>query len=360
MMRIIAFFALVAVAAGCSLPNCYDPGSKMPLPINEVPQFVLLSHDDEINVNTFDAFQKVGICDSKITFFLMWSKIDCRYVRAFYDAGHEIALHTVNHLHLTGVPLDDLAYEMLGVRELVHEKCGIPMEAMIGFRAPFLEVNEHTRKVLYDDKNILYESSYNTDAPMVPFTLDSGLVKNSSVASESYPGLWQIPLNSISNAMHKATYSMDPGRISQDQTESPATGSKFIPANDMRDLLIQNFNEHRENRLPFSVNFHTPWMNADGYAAALGKFLDYTRRFDDVYFITYTELIEWMKNPVPVSKMPKQSRSCVPIVVPAETFWNKYGDLILVVSIVVGPVFTLSFGTLIAHVFFLIALKNPV
>jgi hypothetical protein len=233
---------------------------------------------------------------------------------------------------------------------------------MIGFRAPFLEVNEHTRKVLNDNKYIKYESSYNTDNPMAPFTMDSGPVKNSSVASESYPGLWQIPLNAVKNSTHKAVYSMDPGRITHDNSnEYPQDGkSKFIPAGDMRDLLIQNFDEQRVgSRIPFSVNFHTPWMNADGYATALSEFLDYTRKFDDVFFITYTELIVWMQNPVPLSKMPKQSDVCVSIVVPPKTFWEQWGTVVLVTSIVIGPVFLLSSVVLFAQMFFLVAIRNP-
>jgi peptidoglycan/xylan/chitin deacetylase (PgdA/CDA1 family) len=360
-MRIAVILFFAGVAAGCSLPQCYPSGPKMPLSAKETPQFVLLSHDDEINENTYNAFERVGICNSKITFFLMWKRIDCRYVRAFHNAGHEIALHTVNHLHLTGVPLDSLEYEMLGVRQLVHEKCGIPLEDMVGFRAPFLEVNEHTREVLYDDKNIKYESSYNTETPLAPFTMDSGPVKNSSVEFESWPGLWQIPLNVVQNSTHDAAFTMDPGRISQSQTESPPDGSLFIPADDMLNLLIQNFEDsYYDSRIPFSVNFHTPWMKADGYAAALGEFLEYTRNFDDVYFITYTELIDWMRNPIPLSAMPKQSSECVSVDVPPESFWSRYGYIIIIVSAVLGPVLLLSVGTLLAQLFFVLALKNPV
>ena len=358
-MKIIFFLSLLAFASGCSLPECLNPSSDPPIPIDQMPQFVLLSHDDEINEQTLQAFQDVGLCSEKITFFLMWSKIDCRYVQAFYNAGHEIAMHTVNHKHLTGVPLDQLAYEMLGVRDLVHAKCGIPLEDMVGFRAPYLEVNEHVRKVLYDDKNIKYDSSYNVDKPLAPFTMDSGLVKNSSVASESWPGLWQIPLISFGKGHGVGRYAMDPGRITQ-AIADPLTIGQFIPASDMFDVLVSSFEKEYVNgsKLPFSINFHTPWLNAPDYATNLGLFLKYTSQFEDVYYITYSELIDWMKNPIPLEDMPQNNRFCTYVSVPPISFWNRYKNETLVTAIVVGPIIILSIGTLLAQIIFIATRKS--
>ncbi|AGE59899.1 polysaccharide deacetylase [Acanthocystis turfacea Chlorella virus TN603.4.2] len=361
MLRSAIAFALLATAFGqCALPNCFNPGTVSPLPPEETPQFVLLSHDDEININTYKAFENVGICNSKITFFLMWAQIDCRYVQAFHNAGHEIALHTVNHQHLTGVPLEQLPYEMLGVRDLVHSKCGIPFEDMKGFRAPYLETNENVRKILYEDEYIEYDSTYNpSDYTMAPFTMDSGLVKNSSVKSETWPGLWEIPVNPVESDGFNAVYSMDPGRLSHGAVEPHETTGTFIPSHEMLDLLIENFHvQYNGSRLPFSVNFHTPWMNADGYSAALGEFLEYTRQFEDVYFITFSELIAWMRNPVPLSMMPPKNTQCVPITVPKDSFWTTYGTTMTIIGLIIGPIFVMSCFVLIAQIIFLVFYKN--
>ncbi|AGE50295.1 polysaccharide deacetylase [Acanthocystis turfacea Chlorella virus Canal-1] len=361
MLRAVVTLALLATVFGqCVLPKCFNPGSVSPLAPKHTPQFVLLSHDDEINEGTYEAFKRLGICDSKITFFLMWSRINCRYVKAFYNAGHEIALHTVNHLHLTGVPLDELHHEMLGVRDLVNSQCGIPMEAMKGFRAPYLETNEHVRKILYEDEYIEYDATYNPNSlSMAPFTMDSGLVKNSSLPSEYWPGLWEIPVNPIESEDFKAVYSMDPGRLSHPSYEPGGEPGTFIPAEEMLNLLIDNFyKQYNGTRLPFSVNFHTPWMNAEGYSEALGEFLDYARQFEDVYFITYTELIEWMRNPVPLSEMPPKNTQCVPIIVPKDSFWTEYGTPILIVSLVIGPVLVTSIFVLIAQLIYLAFFKK--
>lgn len=363
MLRTVVAFALLTAVFGCSLPDCFNPGTSSPLPPEQTPQFVLLSHDDEIDVDTYEAFRNVGICDSKITFFLMWSRIDCRYVQAFHDAGHEIGLHTVNHRHLTGVPLDELKYEMLGVRSRVNKECGIPFRDMRGFRAPYLETNENVRKVLYEDGFIEYDSTYNPSGyPMAPFTMDSGLVKNSSLEFESWPGLWQIPVNAVEGESHEAVYSMDPGRISHGPSEpyqSSASVGTFIPADIMLDLLVDNFHtQYNGSRLPFSVNFHTPWLNAPGYSTALGEFLEYVRNFEDVYFITYSELVAWMRNPVPLSDMPPRDSQCIPIIVPPVKFWSKYGTAIIVTSIVIGPILLMSVSVLVAQLVFLVFFKK--
>jgi hypothetical protein len=284
-------------------------------------------------------------------------------VQAFHDAGHEIALHTVNHRHLTGVPLDELKYEMLGVRSRVNKECGIPFRDMKGFRAPYLETNEHVRKILYEDEFIEYDSTYNPSGySLAPFTMDSGLVKNSSLESESWPGLWQIPVNAVEGETHEAVYSMDPGRISHgyvDPHESSVPAGEFIPADMMLDLLVDNFHaQYNGSRLPFSVNFHTPWMNADGYSAALGEFLEYVGHFEDVYFITYSELMAWMRNPIPLNKMPPKNSQCVPIIVPKEPFWKKYGTAVIVTSIVIGPILLMSVSVLIAQIIFLVFFKK--
>jgi hypothetical protein len=166
-------------------------------------------------------------------------------------------------------------------------------------------------------------------------------------------------VNPVESEDYEAVYSMDPGRLSQAMYEPGQTPGAFIPPENMLDLLVENFEkQYNGSRLPFSVNFHTPWMNAEGYAEALGEFLDYTKQFEDVYFITYTELIEWMRNPIPLSEMPPKNTQCVPIVVPKDSFWTTDGSTMTIDAIVIGPILVMSTAVLIAQVIFLVFFKN--
>lgn len=362
---ILMLFGIIesVVCQDCKLPNCFDPGTSYPLEVSRTPQFVLLSHDDAINTKTWNAFQSTGRCGVKTTFFVSWENTNCDYIKAFYNAGHEIALHTMSHAHLTGVPLEDLKTEMLGVRDMLYEKCGVPYEEMIGFRPPYLEINENVRNVLVDDPTIRWSSDLNhyidgadlNGTQLWPFTMDSGFVKNSSLEHESHPGFWEIPLNPIMSEIFNPVYSMDPGRITSGTEVPEPHDGDFIPADDLMDLLIENFNGvYNNKRSPFAINFHTPWLMADGYAQILTEFLDYTKSFDDVYFVTFSELIEWMKNPVPLEKMPPRNLECVPEIIPPKSFWEKYNIPIIVTAISIGPVITISICILIAQFIFIV------
>lgn len=360
---VIFGFIGLAFCQDCKLPNCFNPSTSYPLEVSRTPQFVLLSHDDSINTKTWNAFQSTKRCGVKTTFFVTWEKTNCDYIKAFYNSGNEIALHTMSHAHLTGVPLEDLKTEMLGVRDMLYENCGVPYEDMIGFRPPYLEINENVRNVLANDPNIQWSSDFNhqyevetlNNTQMWPFTMDSGVVKNSSLEYESHPGFWEIPLNPIMSETFDPIYSMDPGRITSGAEVPEPHDGDFIPANDLMDLLVENFNGvYTSNRSPFAINFHTPWLLADGYAEVLTEFLEYTKSFDDVYFVTFSELIEWMKNPVPLEKMPPRNLECVPEIIPPKSFWEKYKIPIIVTAISIGPVITISICILIAQLIFIV------
>ena len=65
-----------------------------------------------------------------------------------YEAGHEVACHTLSHKRLAGEPRAFVEAEVLeGRRQLV--RCGVPQHAIAGFRAPFLSVDPQLRRVLH-------------------------------------------------------------------------------------------------------------------------------------------------------------------------------------------------------------------
>ncbi len=66
-----------------------------------------------------------------------------------YEAGHEVAVHTVSHKRLAGEPLDYVESQVLGGRRQLAD-CGVPEGDIVGFRAPFLSVDPQLRRVLHD------------------------------------------------------------------------------------------------------------------------------------------------------------------------------------------------------------------
>jgi len=66
-----------------------------------------------------------------------------------YEAGHEVAVHTVSHKRLAGEPLDFVGPQVLGWGGQLAD-CGVPEGDIVGFRAPFLSVDLQLRRVLHD------------------------------------------------------------------------------------------------------------------------------------------------------------------------------------------------------------------
>ena len=71
---------------------------------------------------------------------------DCDTALLAYSAGHELATHTVTHPELPGLCYDEITAEVAGQREWLID-CGIPAEAITGFRAPYYKTDDTVTQV---------------------------------------------------------------------------------------------------------------------------------------------------------------------------------------------------------------------
>ena len=93
---------------------------------------------------------------------------DCEWVQKAWKEGHELSTHTMSHLAMPpgfdgGV--GSITDEIVGVRDFLVNRCGVPVEDVVGFRSPYLVHNPEYRKVLYN-AGFLYDSSINEHWPM--------------------------------------------------------------------------------------------------------------------------------------------------------------------------------------------------
>eukprot|EP00890_Picochlorum_soloecismus_P000809 jgi/Picsp_1/1729/NSC_05202-R1_hypothetical chitooligosaccharide deacetylase len=208
--------------------------------------------------------------------------------------------------------------EIMGARSDL-EMCGIPKADMVGFRSPYLVHNPQVRDILHQN-GLLYDSSIieyiNSQSQtsnsfserLWPYTMDKGIVQDCEwtkpaghcTEQENYPGLWEVPmwplLNDTLDKLNNA-YSMDPG---------PGFGG------DVYSTFATNFDQaYNGNRAPFPIYLHAPWFTDDNIAAT-NKFIEYALSKGDVYFVTMTELINWMQNPIPASEYQKKA-NCKPV-----------------------------------------------
>lgn len=69
-------------------------------------------------------------------------------------------------------------------------------------------------------------------------------------------------------------------------------------------MLIKNFNRHyKSNRAPFGLYYHSAWFSTQHHRKGFFRFLDEINAKDDVWLITNWQLIQWLRNPTPSSKI---------------------------------------------------------
>ncbi|EFN52371.1 hypothetical protein CHLNCDRAFT_138801 [Chlorella variabilis] len=299
--------------------NCHCPSTDPPggLSLEDTPQFILFTHDDAIEWDT-DKYMR-DVCDGRYnpngcpavaTMFTMSRGSDCELAYDLWKDGYEIADHTINHIAMprNSLDRDETEEEIMGVRRWASEECGIPEEEVRGFRNPYLQTNPTVREVLHDNGFLFDSTLMENDVSISdsmhnrvwPYTLDFGIAQNCDWFSpaqtcnseERYPGMWEVPLYIMSG---KGVYTMDYG---SDNRHS------------LYDILMTNFEEtYYGNRAPFPIYIHTPWFN-DDRIADLQKFADYTMELGDVYWVTMSQLIEWMRNPIPASELRRSGAMC--------------------------------------------------
>lgn len=111
--------------------------------------------------------------------------------------------------------------------------------------------------------------------------------------TKPYPGLWEIPVNPLFNEYNVCPNADQCVFPSSDETED---------TEDIVQFLQDNFEHHyKTNRAPFQLNFHVNWFTSKTKTRALAKFIEnLVAKYNDVYFVTYQQLVSWLRNPQPV------------------------------------------------------------
>lgn len=313
--------------------DCHCASQTSPLPGNSTrtPQFMLLTHDDSTAALSTSLFaEAVGAtknpngCTLPVTYFTMEGGSDCDVIKQRWQAGDEIAGHSITHQ-----PMDskfaNTEKEIIGTRQWLINTCGIPAEDVVGWRSPYL-VNNPTHRQSLVKGGYKYDSTINEHWPdqrltnsepetvspnganrLWPYTMDYGIAQNCQWTGnvcnpdEKYPGLWEIPVWNIQTDNYPDNaYALDPC-----STDIPYTaGTKTPLPCDIFTLLKDNFDKaYSGNRAPVPLFFHSPWLSQPNTMKALQKFIAYATEKKDVYFVTMRQLMEWMQNPVDVDQI---------------------------------------------------------
>lgn len=309
---VAAFVLLRSSASAVDVTPSTCPPSD--LSVANTPQIVLLTFDDSVTTASCALVMQVLTNHFnpnghavKATFFVsLGGNYDFVSIRRLYDAGHEIALHTMTHTTDETATVGRWQQEIAGEKRTLCKLCGIPSEEIVGFRAPFLKPNDNLFRVL-SKRDFLYDSTFqeglsglsSSPTNMIwPYTLDHGLqqvTQGKYNPNGNYPGLFEIPLwNQFTNMTSVST--MDP----------PET----LSSNDVVALWKTNFlSRYNGNRAPYGLFLHAStqnqWLsnptNSAWRVGALREFIGWALAQPDTWFISCRDLIDYMLAPVPAA-----------------------------------------------------------
>ncbi|KAG6446698.1 hypothetical protein O3G_MSEX004578 [Manduca sexta] len=291
----------------CLLPDCYCGGKDIPgkLPVNEVPQMVLITFDDAVNdlnkIYYEELLQKGRVnpngCPITATFYVSHEWTDYSQVQNLYADGHEFASHTISHSFGEQFSQKKWNREVAGQREILAAYGGVKLEDVRGMRAPFLSVGGNKMfKMLYDS-NFTYDSSlpvYENKPPSWPYTLDYKLFHDCMIPpcpTKSYPGVWEVPMVMWQD--------LNGGRCSMgDACANPPE------AENVYKMILKNFDRHyTTNRAPFGLFYHAAWFTQPHHKEGFIMFLDFINQMPDVWIVTNWQALQWVRDPTPISRL---------------------------------------------------------
>merc|ERR1712047_52404 len=259
----------------CKLPDCFcsEDGSEVPgdlCPDNDrcdrVPQMVTITFDDAINNNNIDLYDEIfnrqrrnpNGCDIKATFFV----------------SHKYTNYSV-----------------------------------VGLRAPYLRVGGNRQFTMMEEQAFLYDSSITAplrNPPLWPYTMYfkmphrcHGNLQNCPTRSHA---VWEMVMNELDRREDPTIDEDIAGCAMVDSCSNILSGDQFY------NFLTHNFYRHfDQNRAPLGLFFHAAWLkNNPEYLDAFLYWVDEVlESHPEAYFITMTQVIQWIQNPVSVDSAKK-------------------------------------------------------
>ncbi|XP_038218118.1 chitin deacetylase 8 [Zerene cesonia] len=322
----------------CKLPDCRCSSTVIPgnLKPHEVPQFVLLTFDDGVNVVNVATYRDIlykrknsNECPIGVSFYISHEYTNYELVNELYNEGFEIALHSITHVNQTyfqEADYDRMMLEFADQKTLMSHFAAIPESSIEGLRIPFLQMTGNSSFQMMKSAGLRYDITWPTtrytDPGLWPYTLDYQSIQDCITPpcpSASLPGAWVVPMiawTDLSNfpcAMVDACFSL-PGSNDEDGW------FRFI---------IDNFERHYGgNRAPFGFFIHEGTVRTQpGLRRALIRFMDMINSMSDVFMVNTGEMLDWVQNPVPLGEYiqkpcrlttPARCRpaSCGPLVAP--------------------------------------------
>lgn len=326
----------------CRLPDCFcsEDGTEVPgglCPERErcdrVPQMVMLTFDDAINIGNIDLYKEIFTkerrnpngCDIKATFFVSHQYTNYSAVGEMHHLGHEIAAHSITHNEdekfWSEARVEEWAKEMAGSRLIIEKFANISDRSVVGLRAPFLRVGGNEQFKMMEEYAFLYDSSITAslrNPPLWPYTMYFRMPHRCHGNLQRCPtrshAVWEMVMNEMDRREDPTLEEEISGCAMIDSCSNLLTGDQFY------NFLTHNFYRYfDQNRAPFPLFFHSVWLknNPEFLDAFLYWMDEVLENHPEVYFVTMTQVIQWIQNPVTTDKAknfgPWQERCSPPL-----------------------------------------------
>jgi len=302
----------------CKLPDCRCSGTDIPgnFTPSETPQIVYLTYDDAVTWVNIDFYAELfknrknpnGHAITG-TFYISHEYTNYSAVHDLWARGHEVALHSITHSSLTtywkNLNVTMWEREVVDQREQMAYFANIPQQDIKGFRAPFLQTGGDNMYQVLSDGGFQYECSRPTlmqrKPGLWPYTNDYLSSQDCEILPcpiGSYPGFWTVPMLDMIGDNGEGCSMVD--------TCTPVPQTQ----KEMYDLLIRNFNDqYNGNRAPFGVFVHAGYFNGSSEGDEVAQrrrgyeqFIDHILTLGDVYIVSVTRAVEWVKTPQNVNQ----------------------------------------------------------
>ncbi|XP_063834258.1 chitin deacetylase 8-like [Ostrinia nubilalis] len=302
----------------CQLPNCRCSSTDIPgnLQARDTPQFVLFTFDDAINVLNIETYRSlldnrrnVNQCPVGTTYYVSHEYTNYQLVNELYNKGQEIALHSISHrtpqTYWQEADVEVMRREFGDQRQQIAHFANIPIDTVKGVRMPFLQMTGNATFQMMAEFGLEYDCSWPTvtfiNPGLWPYTLDYASIQDCVVPpcpSASIPGKWVLPMVTWRD-LNGSPCAMVDGCFAVPPLNDEDAWFQFI---------VSNFERHYlGNRAPFGFFIHE-WYLATNQAVlrATVRFMDMLNNLHDVFMVNSADVIDWVKNPIPVDEYVKQ------------------------------------------------------
>jgi hypothetical protein len=308
----------------CKAPNCTCLSDIPPFnhSVSDVPQFIIMTFDEAVRVTNYPTyanlsnFKNPNGCPIQATFFVSHVDTNYKLVHELHRRGHEIASHSISKNPLAEtwkkMNLETWKKEMGGVKRIISKLAEIPINEIIGARAPGLQTAANVTFTALVEEGFKYECSMPSRKyikhPIYPYTLDYGFqryddcqIRPCLEPDQNYPGFWTVPMNDWITEMSvegtNKTYERECASVDGCILFNKDGTANYDPTvEQIAELFEINFQRfYNTTRAPFPFFLREAWLSGNvNRQIGLMKFIEKMTQKKDVFFVSISEVIDWM------------------------------------------------------------------